>query len=572
MKFLWTYMRKDRLLFFIAPLLMLCAVLIDLLQPTLMAIIVDDGIGKNDLTTVKLYGGFMLATTILGLLSGFACFYLSAKSTSYTGARLREDLFSHVLSFSAKELDHFNVSTLIVRLTNDIAQIQNALLMGQRMFIRIPFLVIGGLIMALMISPKLSVIFLVIIPFLVITIVVILKRAMKIFPVVQEKLDHLNLIARETLIGMRVVKGFSAEEREHERFSESNASFKTWQIKAINTMILLSPFAMLSVNFSIVFILWYGGYQVHIGALEIGKIMAFITYIMQILSAIMMSGMILMMFTRSQVSLNRIKEVFDVKPSIAEPINSQIPENIAIQYDDVSFFHHEGSSPVLSHISLIIPPGERLGIIGPTGSGKSTLVQLLPRLYDISSGNLLIGKVPINAISLKWLHQHIGFVEQDPTILAGSLRDNLALAKDNLSSEDLCLALDKAMATELYTQREEALDGSIFQRGQDLSGGQKQRVSIARVLAKKPSILIIDDSTSALDMLTEQAFLNNLDEDYGKQTQIIIAQRISTMLRCDRILVLNQGQIDAIGSHEQLIKTSDIYRTIAVSQLGEEVL
>lgn len=572
MRLLLKYMRSDWLLYVLAPLLMLLSVFIDLLQPTLMAIIVDDGIGVGDWGVIRRYGAIMLATTFVGLLSGFSCFYLSARSTASTGAQLRSAVFRHALTFSPKEIDHFNVSTLIVRLTNDIAQIQTVLLSSQRIFVRAPFLVIGGLIMAIAISRSLSIIFVVIVPLLIIVISIILRRAMKIFPVVQEKLDRLNLIARETLIGMRVVKGFSAEGRESKRFDDSNQAYRTWQLKAVQNMILVSPFAMIIVNLSIIAILWFGGYQVSVGQLEVGKIMAFITYVMQILGAIMMSSMILMMISRAQVSLQRVNEVFALKASIQEPTTPKEPEDLTIRLENVDFHYHSNTKPVLSHINLTVHPYERLGIIGPTGSGKSSLVQLMVRLYDITGGKASIGRVPLDTIPLHWLHQHIGFIQQNPVILSGSMRENLSLADPQMSDDCIRRALDDAMASELYRSRESGLDGSIFQRGQDLSGGQKQRISIARVLAKKPDILIIDDSTSALDMLTEQAFLERLDRDRHQQTQIIVAQRVSTMMRCDRIVVLNDGEIETLGTHDELLKNSPIYRTIAISQLGQEVL
>lgn len=572
MKFLHAYMKPSLGLFIVAPLLMLIAVFMDLLQPTLMSIIVDEGIAKNDMDVIRQYGLYMVISTFLGLIAGFSCFFLSARSTSATGARLRDATFRKVLTFSPKELDHFSISTLIVRLTNDIAQIQNLLLSSQRIFVRAPFLVIGGIFMALRISPKLSLIFLVITPSLVLLILFVMRRAMKIFPIMQEKLDHLNLISRETLIGMRVVKGFSAEKREADRFDGANQSFRQWEFKAVNNTILMSPFAMIITNYSIIAILWFGGWDAAAGNIEVGKIMAFITYIMQILGAMMMSSMILMMFTRAKVSVDRIEEVMTTSPSILSPNEAASPSHLDIDFDHVTFRYHEGAVPVLEDISLHIPFGERLGIIGPTGSGKTSLLQLIPRLYDVSAGSVAIGGVDVRHLDLEAIHRHVGLIQQSPIVLSGSLRENIAIAKEGLTDDDIRQALDRAMATELYQDRDLGLDGSISQRGRDLSGGQKQRTAIARVLAKDAPILLIDDATSALDMLTEEAFLANLDRDRGRQTQVIVAQRISTMRRCDRILVLHEGRIEAIGSHESLLTTSPIYRTIAISQLGEEVL
>lgn len=572
MKFLWSYMKPSIVFFILAPILMLVSVFMDLLQPTLMSIIVDEGIGQGDIDIVRQYGLYMIVTTFIGLFTGFGCFYLSARSTSATGARIRDSAFQKVLTFSPKELDHFSISTLIVRLTNDIAQVQNLLLSSQRIFVRAPFLVIGGLFMAMRISLKLSLIFLVIIPLLVLVISVIVYRSVKIFPVMQEKLDQVNLISRESLIGMRVVKAFSAEDIEAARFYDANESFRSWQFKAVNNTNLMSPFSMIIVNFSIIAVLWFGGYEVSIGSLEVGKIMAFITYIMQILSSMMMSSMILMMFTRAKISVDRIAEILDIEPSILTPINSQEAQSYEITFDHVSFSYHSQAAPILENITLDIPFGERLGIIGPTGSGKSSLLNLIVRLYDASEGTVSIGGIDVRQLELSKIHQMIGLIQQSPTVLSGTLRDNLAIANPDLSDDEYKKYLDRAMASELYMERENGLDGSISQRGKDLSGGQKQRTAIARVLAKDSPVLLIDDATSALDMLTEEAFLKSLDDKKGQQTQIIVAQRISTMRRCDRILVLHKGQVESLGSHEDLLKNSPIYRTIAISQLGEEVL
>lgn len=572
MRFLWPYMKSSRGLFLIAPFLMLISVFMDLIQPTLMAIIVDEGIAKNNPAIIRHYGALMVGTSFLGLFSAFLGFFLSARSTSETGARLREAAFQKVLTFSARELDHFSISTLIVRLTNDIAQVQNLLLSSQRIFIRAPFLVVGGLLMALQISPRLSLIFLLIIPLLVILIIVVVRRAMVIFPLMQEKLDHLNLISRETLIGMRVVKGFSAEDREAHRFNDANEGLRDWQFKAVNNTILMSPFAMIIVNYSIVAILWFGGYDVFTGALEVGKIMAFITYIMLILGAMMMSSMILMTVTRAQVSIDRIKEIMETESSLVSPPKGSEPIGFDITLHNVSFTFHEHSAPILENINLHIPFGQRLGIIGPTGSGKSTLLQLIVRLYDVTTGSIRLGGSDIRDMNLAQLHQSVGLIQQNPIVLSGSLRDNIGLAKPHITDQEIKEALDLAMAADLYEDKELGLDIPISQRGRDLSGGQKQRTAIARVLAKKAPILLIDDATSALDMLTEEAFLKHLDKSRNHQTQIIVAQRISTMQKCDRIVVLHEGKIESCGSHTDLLETSPIYRTIAISQLGEEVL
>lgn len=573
MKYLWRYARADWRLFLWAAFFMFFSVAADLLQPTLMALIVDNGVANGNRSVIFHFSAIMLATTLIGFASGAVSYYLSARNTAKVGMRLRSALFDHILDYSHRELDTLSVSTLITRMTNDINQVQNVLLASQRIFVKVPLLLFGGLIMAIRLSPKLSLIFLVAVPALSFCIYMVMRRALKIYPTVQKKLDELNSHVRESLLGIRVVKGYQAEDIESEKFSERNQGLYHWQLKAQLNNLILSPFIMIIFNYSMVAILWFGGYQVYQGDLEIGKIMAFVTYMSQILNAVMMSSFVFLMISRAQTSLNRIDEVFTLDSSIVNATKTELPNGHEIVFTNVTFEYYEDSTQlVLDNINLTIFENERVGIIGPTGCGKTSLVSLIPRLYDVDSGSVSIGGIDVRKIPLDLLRAQVGMAQQQSTILSGSIEENMRLVDEDVPLEDIYHALDAAQIQELYRRSDDGIFEGLQQRGLDLSGGQKQRLSIARVLLQDPRIIIIDDSTSALDVITEKAILNHLDTMRDRQTQIIIGQRISTMQTCDRIIVMNDGKIDAIGIHENLLKENEIYRTIALSQLGEEVV
>ncbi len=573
MKHLWQFARADWCLFLWAAFFMFFAVAADLLQPTLMAMIVDNGVANRDYTTIYRLSAIMLITTLVGFISGAISFYLSARNTSKAGLRLRSALFDHILDFSHRELDTLSVSTLITRMTNDVNQVQNVLLASQRIFVRVPLLLFGGLIMAIRLSPKLSLIFLVAIPALSTCIFLIMRRALKIYPTVQKRLDALNSHVRETLLGIRVIKGYQAEELESDKFSKRNNGLFEWQLKAQLNNLILSPFIMIIFNYSMIAILWFGGYQVYQGNLEVGKIMAFVTYMSQILNAVMMSSFVFLMISRAQTSLNRIDEVFALESSIVNANHTREPTHYEIVFNNVSFeYYEESQNVVLDNINLTIYENERLGIIGPTGCGKTSLISLIPRLYDVKSGSITIGGIDVRNIPLEFLRTQVGLAQQQSTILSGSIEENMRLVDASVALDDIYHALDSAQIQELYQRSDDGIFDGLQQRGLDLSGGQKQRLSIARVLLQKPQIIIVDDSTSALDILTEKSILNHLDMLRKHQTQIIIGQRIATMQTCDRIVVMNDGKIDAVGTHDTLLNNNEIYRTIALSQLGEEVV
>lgn len=572
MKRFWLYMKESWLFFLLAPLLMVIEVVCDLYQPTLMANIIDIGVANGDMAYIWRTGGLMLAAAVLGLGGGFGCLYFSAHATAATGTRLRAALFAHIQTFSFGELDRLQTSTLITRLTNDITNIQSLLLSAQRILIRAPLLCIGGITMAYALSPQLSVVFVVAIPLIFAAVLVVVKKSIFVFGIVQEKLDRMNIVSRETLLGIKVIKAFVTQARQKEKFQQSNDELLKWSIKAQRMMVILMPFVTFVVNVTIIAVLWLGGYYVTAGALEVGKIMAFITYILQVLQSLMMSMMIMMGLSRAKVSVDRINEVLDTEPAITEPSKPKPLVHHDLIFDHVYFRYNAHGDWVLEDISFSAKSGETVGIIGGTGSGKSTLIALIPRLYEAEAGSISLGGVDIRELSLKELRQSVAVILQDNVLFSGTVASNLQFGDQQADQAAMEAVLQEAVATELLSLTDLGLETPVAQRAQNLSGGQKQRLSIARALLKNPKLLIMDDATSALDFRTESQLLQNLRHRWQDCTTIIIAQRVSSLMQADRILVMDQGRIVAQGDHRTLLKTCEIYRTIAFSQLGEAIL
>lgn len=568
MRFLWTSLKKDWGLFVLAPLLMMVSVFSDLYLPTLMEKVVDKGILLGSKAVVYEYGVLMLLVAFVGILSGGLSFVLSAKASAKAGERLRKMLYEKLMVLSYPELDKFGVASLITRMTSDVSGVQNFLLSLQRSFISAPIMLFGGLIMAIRLAPSLSFIFYVAVPFTVLVIALVASRIAKAYPVVQKKLDGLNQSVRESLLSIYVIKGFTQEEQSKASFEASNDSLYQWQLRTQKMMIALSPFLMIAFNFSMVAILWFGGLQVQTGELEVGQIMAFLTYLSLILNAIITCSFILITYARARASIVRLEEVLDTPISILLE-GEKVPSEMSLSFKDLTFTYPEAAEPTLKNISFEVKSGERLGIVGETGSGKSTLLYLASHLYEAEQGEVLIGGLPLKAISDTWLRDHLRFVEQESTVLSGTIKENLLISDKMASDKALEEALLKAQAKELLEADDRGLSGGLNQRGTDLSGGQKQRLSIARALLGEPKLLFLDDATSALDALTEKAFLDELDKTKGL-TQLIVSQRISTLRRADRILVLKGGEVEAIGTHENLLKESPTYHAIVESQLGGE--
>lgn len=556
----------------LAPLMMFIEVIMDLNQPKLMSDIIDIGVANGDITYVLNVGFKMIVVAFIGILGGMLCGVFSTLASMNMGKNMRQGLFNKIQSLSFSEIDQFKTSSLITRLTNDVTQVQNMVMMALRGMVRSPLICLGGIIMSLSISVKLSMIFLVVIPLIILSVTVITAKSTPFFTAMQKKIDNVNLVMRENLLGVRVVKAFAIEDKVKERFSYANDDLMSTSIKAQSVTILLWPLVTLIMNLSVVAILWFGGNYVNKGSLEIGKIMAFINYLVQIMSSLNMLVMIIINFSRAKVSASRINEVLDVESSITDKEDAKKINKFNIEFKDVYFKYNKDGDYVLKGISFKAEEGEKIGIIGATGSGKSTLISLIPRLYDTSSGTVMIGNEDVKNLKINELRSLIGVVLQDTTLFSGSIEDNLKFGKEDATEEMMISSVKDAQAFEFINANNEGFNREVGQRGKNLSGGQKQRISIARTLIKNPKILILDDSSSALDMATEAKLQKSIKNRMKNSTIFLIAQRISAVKDSDKIIVLDNGEIVAIGNHEELIKECDIYRSIAISQLGEEVV
>ncbi|AMC09324.1 ABC transporter ATP-binding protein [Turicibacter sp. H121] len=556
----------------LAPILMLLEVAMDLTLPTMLSNIVDIGIANSDINYVLTAGAKMILFAFLGLIGGVGCSIFSTIAAVNLGQNLRDGLFAKIQSLSFLELDHFKTSSLITRLTSDITQVQTMVMMGLRILVRAPLLCIGGLWMAYRLSQSLSIVFVITIPIILIFVAIVMSKSFPLFKTMQEKIDKVNNVMRENLLGVRVIKAFTMEHKQRDRFNEANDDLMSQSIRAQKIMIILNPVVMLLVNFSVIGVLWYGGYLVQDGLLETGKIMAFINYLTQIMMSMMMVIMISMNFSRAKASADRINEVFATNSSIQENEKTAELTNYDIEFKNVSFKYHEHSEEVLKDISFKIKQGNQVGIIGGTGSGKSSLVNLIPRLYDVSEGEVLIGGQNVKTLSLSELRDKIGVVLQESILFSGTIASNFKFGYHEATQDELDDAAKDAQAMEFIQAKEDGYETVVEQRGKNLSGGQKQRVSIARTLIRDPKILILDDSSSALDMATESKLQRAIKERMKESTVIMIAQRISAVMDADQIIVLDQGEISGIGTHEELLKTNEIYRSIAISQLGEEAV
>lgn len=557
----------------LAPLLMLIEVYMDLLQPKLMASIVNDGVMAGNLLHIQKTGALMLGAAFVGLLGGMGCTIYSSIASQHFGADLREDLFLKVQSFSFRNLDRFKAGSLVTRLTNDVVQLQNLVQMALRILVRAPFLALGSLAMALTISWRLGVILAVVIPLLFAALFVVIRKGFPLFSLVQKKLDSVNTVLQENLAGIRVVKAFVRSGYERKRFGKTNDEYMETAVQASRVAALIMPIMMLLMNMSIVAVLWYGGAQVWDGSLQVGDLIAFINYVTQVLFSLLMVGMMLMNVSRAKASADRINEVLQTEPEIADRDN---PDRSAVTsgkvaFEHVSFAYGSGEDEwVLKDISFTAEPGQTVAILGATGSGKSSLVSLIPRLYDVTQGSVKIDGTDVRDIELKHLRSRIGMVLQESILFTGTIRDNIRFGKPDATQEEVEAAAKAAQAHDFIMKLPEGYDTLLGQRGVNLSGGQKQRISIARALLIRPQILILDDSTSAVDLGTESRIQKALKELMKQSTSFLIAQRISSVLEADKILVLEDGQIAAAGTHRELMAASPVYQDIYRSQLGKE--
>ena len=556
----------------LAPLVMILEVAMDLLQPTLLSNIIDIGVANHDLNYVLITGLKMIIAAIVGLFAGAGCSFLAAIAAIKLAQEVRQGLFDKIQTLSFLELDKLKTSSLITRLTNDVTQIQQMTNMLLRMMVRAPSTAIGGLVMAIILSKELSKIFVVAIPIILIVVMIILKKSFPLFKKMQQKIDNINLVMRESILGIKIIKALVIEDKQKDRFNDANEELTMASIKSQGMNLLLLPISTFIMNLTVVSVLWFGGNMFVSGNIEIGKIMAFINYLLQIMASIMMVINCMIMFSRAQVSAARINEVLDTKASIENKENCEEVKNFDIEFKNVFFKYNDHSDNVLEDISVKIKEGEKVGIIGSTGCGKTSFVNLIPRLYDATSGEILIGGVNVKNINIKQLREDVAIVLQESILFSGDIKSNLKLGNKNASEEELISASKDSQAYEFIMNKDNKFDEAVEQRGKNLSGGQKQRLSIGRTLIKNPKIFIMDDSSSALDMATEARLQTSIRNRMKDNTVLIIAQRISAVMDLDKIIVMDDGKISAMGSHKELLERSEIYRSIAVSQLGEEVL
>lgn len=556
----------------LAPLVMILEVAMDLLQPTLLSNIIDIGVANHDLNYVLITGLKMIIAAIVGLFAGAGCSFLAAIAAIKLAEEVRQGLFDKIQTLSFLELDKLKTSSLITRLTNDVTQIQQMTNMLLRMMVRAPSTAIGGLVMAIILSKELSKIFVVAIPIILIVVMIILKKSFPLFKKMQQKIDNINLVMRESILGIKIIKALVIEDKQKDRFNDANEELTMASIKSQSMNLLLLPISTFIMNLTVVSVLWFGGNMFVSGNIEIGKIMAFINYLLQIMASIMMVINCMIMFSRAQVSAARINEVLDTKTSIENKENCEEVKSFDIEFKNVFFKYNDHSDNVLEDISVKIKEGEKIGIIGSTGCGKTSFVNLIPRLYDATSGEILIGGVNVKNINIKQLREDVGIVLQESILFSGDIKSNLKLGNKNASEEELISASKDSQAYEFIMNKDNKFDEVVEQRGKNLSGGQKQRLSIGRTLIKNPKIFIMDDSSSALDMATEAKLQTSIRNRMKDNTVLIIAQRISAVMDLDKIIVMDDGKISDMGSHKELLERSEIYRSIAVSQLGEEVL
>lgn len=575
MKRYWKYVKPYLAAFIIGPLLMIVEVLGEVLLPKFMANIINIGAANRDVPYITAMGCAMVVTALLMMLGGIGGAYFAAKASISFAADVRSDVFDKVQKFSFANLDQFSTGSLVTRLTNDITQVQNLLNMALRMMLRAPGMLIGALIMAFMMNAQLALVVLVVMPVLVILIGIIIKIAFPRFEIMQKKLDALNSTIQEVLTNVRVIKSFVREGYEEERFAKANEDLKESSLNAFKVVILNMPVMMLLMNVTTLGIVWFGGRQILAGTMPVGDLTAFTTYIVQILMSLMMLAMVLLQSSRALASLHRITEVLDTEVSLTDDGCKRPEKKVEsgkIEFKDVSFrYYKDNKEAVLSHIDFKVESGQVLGIIGSTGSGKSTLVQMIPRLYDVDEGEVFVDGVNVKDYSLKNLRDGVGMVLQKNVLFSGTIMENLMWGDSGASKEELLEASRAAQADPFVGSFTEGYLTELGQGGVNVSGGQKQRLCIARALLKKSKILILDDSTSAVDTATEARIRESFNKTLKDATKIIIAQRITSVMEADQILVMDEGKIVGIGSHDQLLKTCEPYQEIYYSQMDKEV-
>lgn len=552
----------------LAPLFMALEVAMDLMQPRLIEVIVDQGIAQSNMNIVLSTSAWMLIAALLGLIGGAGCTVFAVLAAQGFGADLRAELFRKVQALSFGNLDRLESGALITRLISDVTQVMEVVMIMLRIMVRVPLLLVGSLILAVLTSPQLALIFVVLMPIILLVLFWIIQKSFPMFSEVQHRLDILNTVMQENLAGVRVVKAFARIPHEFGRFRIANDSLMEQNLKAVRTTAITMPFMMMVMNIGLVATIWLGGVQITAGGLQTGQLIAFINYLTQALMSLMMISMLVVRVARAEASAQRIEEVLDQEPELApaDPAISIQPTG-RIAFENVTFsYQGERHDPVLKQVSFVAEPGQTVALLGATGAGKSSLVNLIPRFYDVDSGRVSLDGHDVREIAETKLREAISIALQESILFSGTIRDNIRYARPYASEEEVMAAAKVAQAHDFISALPEGYDSMVGQRGVNLSGGQKQRIAIARAVLTNPAVLILDDSTSAVDMVTEARIQHALAQFSHRHTRIVVAQRISSVLAADKILVLEDGQVVAQGTHAELLDTSPIYQEIYESQ------
>lgn len=578
MKRYWKYIKPYLPAFILGPILMIVEVAGEVFLPKFMSSIINEGIGtvpgEGNVPFIIRTGLMMLGVIIIMAAGGIGGAYFSAKASINFAADLRKDAFDNVQRFSFANIDHFSTGSIVTRLTNDITQVQSLVAMMLRMLLRAPGMLIGAVIMAFLMNARLALVILVVVPVMVLTIAYIIRLAFPRFQIMQTKIDRLNSTVREAVTNVRVIKSFVRGDFEQTKFEDANKDLKDTSLRAMRVMITTFPLMGLFMNITTLAIVWFGGKQILVGEMPVGDLTAFTTYVIQILSSLIMSSFIVLQSSRAIASAKRINEVIDCKPDVSDEDASE-PDRIvnsgSVEFKNVTFRYYKNSDePVLDNISFKINSGDTVGIIGSTGSGKTTLVSLVSRLYDPDEGTILVDGVDVKNYSLFNLREAVAMVLQKNVLFSGSIMENLKWGAQDATEEEIRKVADMAQADGFVTSFTEGYETDLGQGGVNVSGGQKQRLCIARAMLKKPKILILDDSTSAVDTATEAAIRKNLKDYCPETTKIIIAQRISSVIEANSIVVLDDGKIMGIGTHEELLNSCEAYQEIYYSQMDKE--
>ncbi len=601
MKQLTKFLKPYTKLLIIGPMFKLFEAILELFLPFFMSKVIDIGVAGGDRQYILFMGGIMLLTAVVGVCFALICQYSASLVSQGVGTDIRNAMFEHIGTLSNVELDKFGTASLINRITNDINQVQLAVAMLIRLVIRAPFLCIGGLVMAFFLDVKLSVIMIIVLPVFVLILFITMMKTVPLYRAVQKKLDQIALVLRENLSGVRVIRAFARTDYERERFEVHNKEYSDNAVRVGKVSALLNPLTSLIMNFAIGAIIWFGGIRVNLGSMATGEVIAFIGYVTQILAALIVISNLVVIFTKAYASAGRVIEVFDTKASIVNTAQLNAEKNadlknqnnymeddkkagghVIVEFKDVSMSYNidtgkssgssdsEKGNPNIENISFCVKRGETIGIIGGTGSGKSTVVNLIPRFYDVSRGSVLVDGMDVRNYNLDTLRDKIGIVPQKTVLFTGTIADNIRWGKEDATEEEVHKAAEIAQAAEFIEQMPDGYDTMIYRGGVNVSGGQRQRLTIARALVRKPEILILDDSFNALDFITDAALRKAIQLNTRDMTTLIVSQRASTIRNADQIIVLNEGVIAGIGKHDELLMNCEVYREICQSQQMQE--